>query len=88
MTVCLWYVSLGAFVQTRLILLGRDINSYARSSVSIEPINVFRGHNSVVGVRLMCSSHFRCSYNPQDVDWHSTQENLFASVGDDKMLML
>lgn len=24
----------------------------------------------------------------QDVDWHPTQENLLASVGDDKMLMM
>ncbi|KAF7783983.1 hypothetical protein Agabi119p4_148 [Agaricus bisporus var. burnettii] len=49
-----------------------DINAYTRGNTSIEPVNIFRGHTSVVG----------------DVDWHPTQENLFASVGDDKMLML
>ncbi|KAJ7361348.1 WD40 repeat-like protein [Mycena albidolilacea] len=49
-----------------------DINSYTKAKTSIEPTNVFRGHTSVVG----------------DVDWHPTKENVFASVGDDKMLMI
>ncbi|KAK7465254.1 Histone acetyltransferase type B subunit 2 [Stygiomarasmius scandens] len=49
-----------------------DINSYTKANTSIEPTNVFRGHTSVVG----------------DVDWHSTQENVFTSVGDDRMLMI
>ncbi|KAF9011159.1 histone acetyltransferase type B subunit 2 [Cyathus striatus] len=49
-----------------------DVNSYTKAKSTIEPTNVFRGHTSVVG----------------DVDWHSTQENVFASVGDDKMLMI
>lgn len=49
-----------------------DVNSYTKAKSSIEPTNVFRGHTSVVG----------------DVDWHATQENVFASVGDDKMLMI
>ncbi|KAJ7922802.1 WD40 repeat-like protein [Mycena leptocephala] len=49
-----------------------DINSYAKTKTSIEPTNVFRGHTSVVG----------------DVDWHPSKENVFASVGDDKMLMI
>ncbi|KAF7337570.1 Histone acetyltransferase type B subunit 2 [Mycena sanguinolenta] len=49
-----------------------DVNSYTKAKTSIEPTNVFRGHTSVVG----------------DVDWHPTKENVFASVGDDKMLMM
>ncbi|KAI0673634.1 histone acetyltransferase type B subunit 2 [Trametes maxima] len=49
-----------------------DINSYSKSKAVIEPTNVFRGHTSVVG----------------DVDWHATEDYTFASVGDDKMLML
>ncbi|CAK5264467.1 unnamed protein product [Mycena citricolor] len=49
-----------------------DVNSYTKAKTSIEPTNVFRGHTSVVG----------------DVDWHPTKENVFASVGDDKMLMI
>ncbi|KAK7025469.1 Histone acetyltransferase type B subunit 2 [Paramarasmius palmivorus] len=49
-----------------------DVNSYTKAKTSIEPTNVFKGHASVVG----------------DVDWHATKENIFASVGDDKMLMI
>ncbi|KAI0652363.1 histone acetyltransferase type B subunit 2 [Trametes meyenii] len=49
-----------------------DINSYTKSKGVIEPTNVFKGHTSVVG----------------DVDWHATEDYTFASVGDDKMLML
>ncbi|KAI0361077.1 histone acetyltransferase type B subunit 2 [Trametes cingulata] len=49
-----------------------DINSYSKSKAAIEPTNVFKGHTSVVG----------------DVDWHATEDYTFASVGDDKMLML
>jgi histone-binding protein RBBP4 len=49
-----------------------DINSYTKGTSTIEPTTVFKGHNSVVG----------------DVDWHATKENVFASVGDDKMLLL
>ncbi|KAL5519527.1 HAT2 [Sanghuangporus vaninii] len=39
---------------------------------NIEPLVVYSGHKSVVG----------------DVDWHAREENIFASVGDDKNLML
>ncbi|TRM70420.1 WD40-repeat-containing domain protein [Schizophyllum amplum] len=49
-----------------------DVNAYAKSNPSLEPTTIFRGHSSVVG----------------DVDWHPTKENILASVGDDKMLML
>jgi histone-binding protein RBBP4 len=49
-----------------------DINAYTKAKSTIEPHSVFRGHTSVVG----------------DVDWSPTQENVFASVGDDKMLMV
>ncbi|KAG6911313.1 hypothetical protein DXG01_002152 [Tephrocybe rancida] len=49
-----------------------DINSYTKGNSTIEPTTVFKGHTSVVG----------------DVDWHATDENVFASVGDDKMLMI
>jgi len=49
-----------------------DVNAYSKASPSLEPVDVFRGHSSVVG----------------DVSWNSTQENVFASVGDDKMLMI
>ncbi|KAI0660577.1 histone acetyltransferase type B subunit 2 [Cubamyces menziesii] len=49
-----------------------DINSYSKAKNVIEPTTVFRGHTSVVG----------------DVDWHATEDYTFASVGDDKKLML
>ncbi|CAL1694350.1 unnamed protein product [Somion occarium] len=49
-----------------------DISSYTKAKTSIEPTTVFRGHTSVVG----------------DVDWHPRHENVLASVGDDKMLMI
>ncbi|TFK70443.1 WD40 repeat-like protein [Pluteus cervinus] len=49
-----------------------DINSYTKAKPTIDPTNTFRGHTSVVG----------------DVDWHATNENQFASVGDDMMLMI
>ncbi|KAG6841560.1 hypothetical protein C0991_009595 [Blastosporella zonata] len=49
-----------------------DINSYTKANSTIEPTTIFRGHTSVVG----------------DVDWHSTDEDILASVGDDKLLMI
>ncbi|KZS93318.1 WD40 repeat-like protein [Sistotremastrum niveocremeum HHB9708] len=49
-----------------------DVNSYSKTKATIDPVNVYRGHTSVVG----------------DVSWHATKENVFSSVGDDKMLMI
>ncbi|KAJ2920616.1 hypothetical protein H1R20_g16479, partial [Candolleomyces eurysporus] len=49
-----------------------DVNAYSKAKSTLEPTTVFRGHSSVVG----------------DVDWHRSHDNVFASVGDDKMLML
>ncbi|KAG6813241.1 Histone acetyltransferase type B subunit 2 [Tricholoma furcatifolium] len=49
-----------------------DINSYTKGNATTLPTTVFKGHTSVVG----------------DVDWHASDENVFASVGDDKMLMI
>ncbi|KAF7303061.1 WD40 repeat-like protein [Mycena kentingensis (nom. inval.)] len=49
-----------------------DITSYATKGASIQPTTTFVGHTAVVG----------------DVDWHTKQENMLASVGDDKMLMI
>ncbi|CAE6442246.1 unnamed protein product [Rhizoctonia solani] len=55
-TVCHWDVQAG----------------YSKTSSGVEPVDVFRGHGSVVG----------------DVSWHATQQNIFASVGDDKQLFI
>lgn len=49
-----------------------DLNSYTKGNITIEPTTVYRGHSSVVG----------------DVDWNHQNENIFASVGDDKTLMI
>lgn len=50
----------------------RDLNAFNSGHKQIEPVATYTGHTSVVG----------------DISWHSTQENIFASVGDDKMLMM
>ncbi|VDB91608.1 unnamed protein product [Peniophora sp. CBMAI 1063] len=47
-----------------------DLNAYTKGEATLSPVNIFAEHSSVVG----------------DVDWHATDENMFASVGDDKML--
>ncbi|KDQ31308.1 hypothetical protein PLEOSDRAFT_166538 [Pleurotus ostreatus PC15] len=49
-----------------------DVNSYTKAKTTIEPTNVFRGHTSIVG----------------DVDWNPINQDVFASVGDDKMLFI
>lgn len=49
-----------------------DITSYTKGKSTIEPTTVFHGHTSVVG----------------DVDWRVGRTSEFASVGDDKMLMV
>jgi len=49
-----------------------DITSFTKGKKTLEPLAVYRGHTSVVG----------------DVSWHASRENIFASVGDDKQLMI
>ncbi|KAH9996523.1 histone acetyltransferase type B subunit 2 [Russula vinacea] len=49
-----------------------DVNAYSKANSSVEPLNVFDDHTAVVG----------------DVDWHASNENVFTSVGDDKMLKI
>lgn len=36
-----------------LLMFSRDINSYTKGTSTIEPTTVFKGHNSVVGVRTI-----------------------------------
>ena len=73
-----------------LMSVCRDINSYTKEKTTIEPTTVFRGHTSVVGVRrsIHRSANARSDHLEQDVDWNSSQDYTFASVGDDKMLMM
>ncbi|KAI0286837.1 histone acetyltransferase type B subunit 2 [Russula aff. rugulosa BPL654] len=49
-----------------------DLNAYSKANSTIEPLTVFKDHTAVVG----------------DVDWHASNENVFVSVGDDKMLKI
>lgn len=49
-----------------------DINGYSKANNSLDPINTYRGHTSIV----------------EDVDWHNELDYLFASVGDDRQLMM
>lgn len=48
--------------------------------------------SEVIPLSLVCVMCFRSCFLflrfMQDVDWHATNENVFASVGDDKMLMM
>ena len=50
----------------------RDIKAYAKGNSVLEPLQIYRGHSSVV----------------EDVAWQTESESVFASVGDDKMLLL
>ncbi|KAF8323734.1 WD40 repeat-like protein [Clavulina sp. PMI_390] len=49
-----------------------DITTFTKGKKTIEPLGTYRGHASVVG----------------DVSWHAKQASIFASVGDDKQLMI
>jgi histone-binding protein RBBP4 len=50
----------------------RDINNYSKTDNCLDPINTYRGHTSIV----------------EDVAWHNESEWMFASVGDDRQLMI
>ncbi|KAI0323056.1 histone acetyltransferase type B subunit 2 [Amylostereum chailletii] len=49
-----------------------DLNAYTKGESTIQPVHVYSEHTSVVG----------------DVDWHSSDPHVFASVGDDKTLKM
>ncbi|ORX37768.1 histone acetyltransferase type B subunit 2 [Kockovaella imperatae] len=49
-----------------------DIEAYSKKDATLHPVRKYTGHASNVG----------------DVDWHSSDVNLFGSVGDDRMLMI
>ena len=66
----------------------RDVNAYTKTKNTIEPTTIFKGHTSVVGVSTHEWLIVALLTAFKDVDWHPMKENVFASVGDDKMLML
>ena len=49
-----------------------DIKAYSKANSVLEPLRIYRGHSSVV----------------EDVAWHTESDDVFASVGDDKQLMM
>ncbi|KIY73395.1 WD40 repeat-like protein [Cylindrobasidium torrendii FP15055 ss-10] len=49
-----------------------DVQSYTKGDNTLQPKTTFRAHTSVVG----------------DVDWNHHDQNIFASVGDDKTLFI
>ncbi|WFC98420.1 Histone acetyltransferase type B subunit 2 [Malassezia yamatoensis] len=49
-----------------------DINAYQKDRTVLDPLQVYRGHSSIV----------------EDVAWHNFHEHLFASVGDDRQMLL
>lgn len=57
-----------------------DITAYSKENNSLEAVRTFNGHSAVVNVHLVS--------NRQDVNWHPLHDRLFASVGDDKKLMM
>lgn len=69
----------------------RDITSYTKGKKTIEPLGVYRGHSSIVGVGASISgvrAEVLTLMSTKDVSWHATKENIFASVGDDRQLMM
>lgn len=60
----------------------------------MEPLQIYKGHTAIVEVRQLIptSPPARADRPPrrqkQDVAWHCLQENIFASVGDDRKLLL
>jgi hypothetical protein len=53
-------------------LIIRDIGQFDKNAPSISPLRKYNGHDGNVG----------------DVDWHPTEAHTFASVGDDRKLMM
>jgi histone-binding protein RBBP4 len=49
-----------------------DVQQYKKSAASLEPLRKYTGHSAYVG----------------DVDWHAEYDYMFASVGDDRKLMM
>lgn len=56
----------------RSVGLCRDINGYKKGDNSLDPVTIYKGHSSIV----------------EDVAWHTHSKEVFASVGDDKQLLL
>ena len=62
----------GRAVCIALDRLPRDVAAVAKEQNILQPKGIYRGHTAVV----------------EDVAWHSLHDCLFASVGDDRRLLL
>lgn len=49
-----------------------DISAYKKGETTMDPVTTYHGHSSVV----------------EDVAWHNLKETLFASVGDDRSMLV
>ena len=49
-----------------------DLQGYKKGDANLAPLATYRGHSAVVG----------------DVAWHNLQDSIFASVGDDRMMLV
>lgn len=49
-----------------------DISAYKKGETTMDPVTTYHGHSSVV----------------EDVAWHNLKETLFASVGDDRSMLM
>lgn len=49
-----------------------DVQAYKKGDVNMDPLATYHGHSAVVG----------------DVAWHNLHDSLFASVGDDRLLLV
>ncbi|SRR6266436_6343157 len=92
-TVCHWqgYLCCTPFSRVLTISRLRDLNAYSKANSTIEPLTVFKDHTAVVGVRFASQMPSYMKLMPpdtKDVDWHASNENVFVSVGDDKMLKM
>lgn len=89
---CHWqgYLACASFVSWLKFRGLRDVNAYSKANSSVEPLNVFDDHTAVVGVgsALQALSYMKLTPDTKDVDWHASNENVFTSVGDDKMLKM
>lgn len=60
----------------------------------MEPLAVYKGHTAIVEVGQTLGSAFavwqraNAELSLQDVAWHCLQDNIFASVGDDRQLLM
>lgn len=91
-TVCHWSVDI--FLRTTSTAhhfpFNRDIQQYQKGSPNVSALRTYRGHTAVVEVgrtEVLNVNHW-LTPGLQDVDWHASNDWMFASVADDRKLMV